>query len=180
MTERGSDLGLRGEFRARDAARWAKILLLAAVGLFFALVVFNNTTDFNSNYQFVRHVLMMDTTFPGNRGMWRAVTGPPIHLAFYLGIICWEAVNLLLCWAGALALFRARGGSGILFSRAKGIGILALTCGLLLWLVAFLSVGGEWFLMWQSKVWNGQEAAFRMFTVEALVLAVLLLPEPEA
>ena len=33
--------------------------------------------------------------------------------------------------------------------------------------------------MWQSKVWNGQDAAFRMFTVEALVLALLLLPVPE-
>jgi len=49
---------------------FAKILLLAAVGLFYSLVVLNNTTDFNSNYQFVRHVLMMDTTFPGNNGMW--------------------------------------------------------------------------------------------------------------
>jgi predicted small integral membrane protein len=44
--------------------------------------------------------------------------------------------------------------------------------------VAFLSVGGEWFLMWQSKIWNGQEAAFRMFTVVGIVL--LLLVESEA
>jgi len=48
---------------------------------------------------------------------------------------------------------------------------------LLMWLVAFLSVGGEWFLMWQSKTWNGQEAAFRMFTVVGIVLLVLLQPE---
>jgi hypothetical protein len=25
--------------------------------------------------------------------------------------------------------------------------------------------GSEWFLMWQSKVWNGQEEAFRMFAI---------------
>jgi predicted small integral membrane protein len=31
--------------------------------------------------------------------------------------------------------------------------------------------------MWQSKTWNGQEAAFRMFAVEGIVLVVLLLPE---
>ena len=49
---------------------------------------------------------------------------------------------------------------------------------LLMWLVAFLSVGGEWFLMWQSKTWNGQEAEFRMFTVVGIVL--LLLVESEA
>ncbi len=49
------------------AARIAKVFLLAAVGLFHTLVVFNNTTDFDSNYQFVRHVLSMDSTLPGNR-----------------------------------------------------------------------------------------------------------------
>jgi predicted small integral membrane protein len=32
--------------------------------------------------------------------------------------------------------------------------------------------------MWQSKIWNGQEAAFRMFTVVGIVL--LLLVESEA
>jgi predicted small integral membrane protein len=48
---------------------------------------------------------------------------------------------------------------------------------MLQWFVAFLCVGAEWFLMWQSKSWNGQEAAFRMFAVEGVVLVVLLLPE---
>ena len=24
-------------------------------------------------------------------------------------------------------------------------------------------VGGEWFLMWQSRTWNGQQAAFRFY-----------------
>jgi predicted small integral membrane protein len=39
-----------------------------------------------------------------------------------------------------------------------------------MWLVAFLTVGAEWFLMWQSHIWNGQEAAFRMFTVVGIIL----------
>ena len=58
--------------------RTAKLLLLAGIALFYTLVVFNNLTDFDSNYQFVRHVLMMDTTFPGNHGMWRALPSPAI------------------------------------------------------------------------------------------------------
>jgi predicted small integral membrane protein len=32
-------------------------------------------------------------------------------------------------------------------------------------------VGGEWFAMWQSKTWNGQEAAFRFYCA---VLGVLV------
>ena len=43
-------------------ARWAKILFLAVIALFFTLVAFTNITDFDTNYQFVRHVLAMDTT----------------------------------------------------------------------------------------------------------------------
>ena len=57
--------------------------------------------------------------------------------------------------------------------------IVGLTLGLAMWLVAFLSVGGEWFLMWQSKTWNGQEAAFRMFTVLGIVLLLVAQPDAE-
>jgi predicted small integral membrane protein len=165
-------------FSATAAARWSKTLLLASIALFFTLVVFNNTTDFYSNYQFVQHVLSMDSTFLDNQAMWRALRAPSLHLAFYLGIILWELLNAALCWMGAIALFRARNSSQDAFTKAKRIGTLALTGGLLLWLVAFLSIGAEWFLMWQSRIWNGQEAAFRMFTVEALILLLLLMPEP--
>ena len=159
-------------------ARWSKILLLAAVGLYFTLVVFNNATDFGSNYQFVRHVLSMDSTFPGNHGMWRSIGQPAIYLAFYLGIIAYEALNAVLCCWGAIALFRVRNASGPVFQRSKRVGIAALTAGMLLWFVAFVCVGGEWFLMWQSKIWNGEETAFRMFAMEAVVLLLLQMREP--
>jgi len=49
---------------------------------------------------------------------------------------------------------------------------------MLQWLVAFEIVGAEWFLMWQSKTWNGQEAAFRMFMMEAVILLVVQMQEP--
>ncbi len=159
------------------AIRVCKMLLVASIAFFFTLVVLNNTTDFDSNYQFVRHVLMMDSTFPGNRGMWRAVRAPWIHLMFYVGIIGWEILNVVLGWWGAAALLSGLGKSEAEFRRAKQIGVVALTLGMLQWFVAFLCIGAEWFLMWQSKLWNGQDAAFRMFAVEGLVLVVLLLPE---
>jgi predicted small integral membrane protein len=162
-----------------NMARVAKVLLLAAMALFFTLVVFNNTTDFDSNYQFVRHVMMMDSTFPGNNGMWRAIHSPALHLVFYCSIIVWETLNAVLCWWGAVALLRVLRGTDAEFQRAKRVGIAALTAGMLLWFVAFLSVGAEWFLMWQSKIWNGQEAAFRMFACEGIVLLVVMMAEPE-
>jgi predicted small integral membrane protein len=160
-------------------ARWAKILLLAAIALFFTLVAFTNITDFGTNYQFVHHVLAMDTTFPGNHTLWRAIHSPAIQLSFYIGIILWEVLNAVLGWAGAIALFHARHASAETFTSAKSIGTIALAGGLLLWFLAFTTIGGEWFLMWQSRDWNGQRAAFRMFTTEALVLILFLLPEAQ-
>ncbi|SDE75382.1 DUF2165 family protein [Terriglobus roseus] len=157
--------------------RIAKSVLMAAMAFFFALVVFNNITDFQSNYQFVHHVLDMDTTFPGNKGMWRALHPAWTHLVFYLGIITYEALNMMLCWWAAAAMFRARNATPQVFTQTKVVGVVALTAGILLWLVAFLEVGAEWFLMWQSKIWNGQEAAFRMVTIEGILLIILLLPE---
>jgi predicted small integral membrane protein len=158
--------------------RVAKTLLVFSVAIFYTFVVLNNTTDYNSNYQFVRHVLMMDSTFPGNHGMWRAINSPALHTAFYIAIIAWEAVVMILCWWGG-ARMAAAIGSVDLFGRAKSLAILALTLGLLLWSLAFLSVGGEWFLMWQSKSWNGQDAAFRMFAVIGIVLLLVAMKDEE-
>jgi predicted small integral membrane protein len=153
--------------------RAAQLLLVAGVALFYTLILLNNTTDYGTNYEFVRHVMMMDSTFPENHAMWRAVNSPSMHTAFYLGIIGWEAATMLLCWWGAVQLARALRGTAVAFEEAKRWASAGLTLGLLMWLVAFLSIGGEWFLMWQSKAWNGQEAAFRMFVVTGVTLLLV-------
>jgi predicted small integral membrane protein len=159
--------------------RVTKVSLVFGVALFYCFVVFSNLTDYDSNYQFVRHVLMMDSTFPGNHGMWRAINSPTVHTAFYLSVIAWEFATMVLCWWGLWRLVRSLKSDPKTFRKASNLSIAGLTLGMLLWLVAFLDVGGEWFLMWQSKTWNGQEAAFRMFAVVGIVLLVLVQPENE-
>jgi predicted small integral membrane protein len=157
--------------------RTVKILLVFGVAILHSLVAFNNLTDYGSNYQYVRHVMMMDTTFPGNRGMWRAIESPLLHTAFYASIIAWEAIVALLCWWGGIRLAQELRGTAAAFQRAKSASVAGLTMSLLLWLVAFQAVGGEWFLMWQSKTWNGMADAFRMFTVAGIVLLIVLQPD---
>jgi predicted small integral membrane protein len=154
--------------------RAAKTLLVFAIALYYTLVVFNNTTDYDSNFQFIRHVLMMDSTFPNNSGMWRAINSPPIHTLFYITIIAWESLTMILCWWGGIKLARNLKSPAATFHQAKNIAIAGLTLSMLMWFVAFLTVGAEWFLMWQSKTWNGQEAAFRMFTIVGIVLIFLV------
>ena len=153
--------------------RIAKLLLVCGLALFYTLLVLDNVTDYDSNYQFVRHVLMMDSTFGGNHLMWRAIHSPAIHTAFYVSIIAWESVTMMLLWFGAARLARSLQESALVFHASKNWAIAALTMSMLMWLIAFVSVGGNWFLMWQSKNWNGQDAAIRMFCVTGIVLLVV-------
>jgi predicted small integral membrane protein len=123
---------------------------------------------------------MMDSTFPDNHVMWRAINGPAWHILFYWTIILWELASAALCWWGGVRLARAASGGAKQFHAAKSMAITGLAVNLLLWLAAFLAVGGEWFLMWQSKTWNGQGSAFRMFTIIGIVLLLLSQPEAES
>jgi predicted small integral membrane protein len=156
--------------------RSSKVLLVWAVAFFASLVVFNNLTDYDSNYTFVGHVLKMDTTFSGNRALWRAIDSPSLHHAIYWLIIFVEAVIAVLCWLGGFRLFSSINDS-TRFNRAKGIAISGLTLGIILWFTGFFTLGGEWFLMWQSETWNGQEAAFRLVVILGIVLLYLIRPD---
>ena len=147
-------------------------LLAGAAGLQLAVIAWNNCVDWGSNYAFVQHVLSMDTVFPGSSLVSRAATAPWVHAVFYATIIGWETAAAALCLAGAWRMSRALH-DGVKHYEAKGLAATGLTLSLLLWLVAFLTVGGEWFAMWQSSKWNGVEAAGRMFAVHGIVLLLM-------
>jgi predicted small integral membrane protein len=159
------------------AVRLSKCILVLGVAVFCSLVVFNNLTDYDSNFQFVRHVLQMDTTFPGNKGMWRAISSPAFHHVAYDFVILWESVTTLTAWLGGILLLRALKRPAAVFNASKNPAIAALTMGIVLWFVGFIAVGGEWFLMWQSKVWNGQDPAFRLVTILGITLLYVTSPD---
>ena len=158
--------------------RLSKIALVWAVAFFASLVVFNNLTDYDSNYQFVRHVLKMDSTFPNNNGMWRAINSPMIYHIAYNFIIFIEGIVAVLCWLGGFRLLKLIKNPHH-FNKAKGLAILGLTLGIVLWFTGFITIGGEWFLMWQSKIWNGQQAAFRLAVIIGIVLLYLTVTDKE-
>ena len=43
--------------------RYSKIALIAMVAIYMFLVVFNNVTDYASNFSFVSHVMSMEDVF---------------------------------------------------------------------------------------------------------------------
>ena len=153
--------------------RLVRTILVGSIALFFAVVVFNNLTDYSANFAFVSHVLSMDTTFKNPSVMWRAITSPALHHAAYASIIAWEAMTAFLCGLATVRMASGIRGDISSFPRGVKMATIGLTASMLLWLGGFLIVGGEWFLMWQSPTWNGQDAAFRMFAVTALVLLIV-------
>ena len=161
------------------ALRAAKIILVAAIALFATLVAFGNLTDYGTNLAFVQHVLAMDTTFPGSTIRYRAITAPALQHAAYALIIAAEAATAVLCWIGAVVLWRRIRAPAADFHRAKTVAVIGLVLGFLLWQVGFMSIGGEWFGMWQSAQWNGVPSAFRFVVVIAAVLIFVALPEGE-
>jgi hypothetical protein len=73
--------------------RLAKIVMVAGLAAYALLVAFGNITDYESNFAFIEHVMSMDTTFPGNRLMYRAITSPLLHNLAYCAIIAGEALT---------------------------------------------------------------------------------------
>ncbi|MFG2370936.1 DUF2165 domain-containing protein [Streptomyces sp. NPDC048504] len=156
---------------SRTATRLAATLLTATVALYIALVAFGNITDFGTNQQFVRHVLAMDTTFKDDDLMWRAVTSKGLQDAAYVVIIAWETLAALVLIYGTWLWVRRDD------ERARRFSTYGLLMLMVLFGAGFIAVGGEWFSMWQSKDWNGLEAATRVFLLSGVVLVVVQLTE---
>jgi predicted small integral membrane protein len=153
--------------------RSAKVVMVLMVGLFSLLIGIDNIIDYDTNYAFVQHVMSMDTVFPTSTLTWRAITSPVLHHAAYALIIAAELATGALCVVGARRLWQARRATAEAFNAAKDIAVAGLATGFALWFFGFMTVGGEWFQMWQSATWNGQEAAFRFIGCIGIVLLFL-------
>jgi len=77
-------------------------------------------------------------------------------------------------------LWRARRSPAAAFARAKLLFAHGAFIAFLVGFLGFLVIGGEWFAMWQSSAWNGQESAFRLLVTILLVMLFVLQPEEPA
>jgi predicted small integral membrane protein len=151
--------------------RIAKVVMIASIAVFALLVAFDNLTDYETNYAFVRHVLSMDTTFPGNALLYRRITSPALWQAGYALIIAGEGSTGIALAVATISLARRLRSESVRFNHVKRFAIIGAALGFQVWFFGFMIVGGEWFSMWQSPMWNGQEAAFRFYMT---ILAVLI------
>lgn len=163
-----------------QALRLSKIVLVASLAAFCFIVTYDNIVDYGSNYAFVQHVLNMDTTFPSNAlRSSRAITSPALWRTAYGLIIGVEGLSALAFAIGAVDLVRHFRAPAERFHAAKRFVVIGATLVFLLWFTGFMVIGGEYFAMWQSATWNGQQAAFRFYVTVLAVLIFVVMPEGE-
>jgi predicted small integral membrane protein len=158
-------------------ARMGAVLATWGCGLLSLVIAFGNMTDYGTNFEFVRHVLMMDTLFPGSKVVYRALPQPTIHHLAYLSIIATEALMAFFLIRGGYALTKALRKEQAIFQHAKKHAYIGICLGILLWFIGFIVIGGEWFSMWQSSTWNGLGSADRIITFFMFTYLSLLLTE---
>ena len=125
------------------ALRVIKSLLVATLGGWALLVAYGNIADYNANWQFVQHVLAMDTTNSGAPPAERRLRRRhPVGGVDRGGARCRRrAVG-----AGARHVLPVRprpvdgGPPDARRPLPRG----------------FIVIGGEWFQMWRSTAWNGR------------------------
>ena len=157
--------------------RVAKTISVAAIALMSLLVVIGNTTDYLTNYQFVKHVMKMDTIFPGSQIYYRHIDNTFLFHAAYIIIIAMEAAMAFCCIKGSWLLFKNLKSDAIIFHASKNWAVAGITIGIITWFLGFEVIGGEWFSMWQSATWNGLAAAERVLSFLFFVLILLHLKD---
>lgn len=159
---------------ARVGSLNAVVTVLTGISaLYMLLVVFGNVTDYGSNEAFVKHVLAMDTTFKSDKTMWRAITSPAVVTIVYVAIIAWEALTALVLTAGFVAWLRGHASAASLSSTGWLMQVM-------LFLGGFITIGGEWFVMWQSEQWNGLQAALQNVIIAGFGLVLVHLSRKQA
>ena len=151
--------------------RILKIILSGGLAILTALIAYANIHDPGANLKYVEHVLSMDTVAPDSPMMDHALPVPLIWRIAFWSIVTGEGLTAALFALGAMELWRARRSKARIFHEAKRFVYLGAAGGLLIWFVGFTAIGGEWYAMWQSQVWNGQQAAFR---ITALILLTVI------
>lgn len=157
--------------------RLALFVAVAGSGLLTLLIAFSNITDYATNFEFVKHVLSMDTIFENSTVKYRSVTADGLHHAAYVFIIILETAMAYFFITASIQMYLQLKNEKDQFNAAKKNAYIAIALGLLLWFIGFTVVGGEWFSMWQSTDWNGLDPADRITTFFMLTYLALVVVE---
>ena len=156
-------------------ARVVTSLFVLMVAAYYLVVAFDNITNpvnpNASNWPFVQGVLSGDGV-PADSGFeWRFIDATWFQVIGYIIIIAGETITgIVLFIAGILGLRSAA--SCPRWGRAQKWTYVGGLTGLGVFFFGFITVGGNWFIMYLNSKWNGLEPAFQnsVMTVSMLIL----------
>lgn len=154
-------------------ARLVTSLVVLISAAYYALVAFDNITNPQSNWAFIQGVLSGDgvSEAAGAGFEWRYIDNKAFQLVGYVTVIACETLTgVLLLIGGFTGLFRARDAAA--WAGAQKWTYYGGFLGLGIFFFGFLTVGGNWFIMYLNEKWNGMEPAFQnsVMTITMLIL----------
>jgi predicted small integral membrane protein len=155
-------------------SRLPLFFLMFGWGLYHLIVVFGNISDYNTNFEFVKHVMSMDTIFQKSTVGYRSITIPLMHHITYILIIILEAMIAIFGLIAAIQFYVNLSSDADKFNEKKKPAFIAISLGILLWFISFSIVGAEWFSMWQSQQWNAIDTANRLVIIDAILYALVI------
>tara|TARA_R110002110_G_scaffold383245_4_gene594643 strand:- start:4558 stop:5061 length:504 start_codon:yes stop_codon:yes gene_type:complete len=157
-------------FQLEQSLRLVKIALLISCAIFMTLIAVTNIFIYDVNFEYIKHVMSMDTTFQHPKYLSRAIVSPFWHHACYIFTIFCESLASLFCWIGVFQTLKYFFSDIDTFEKSKQWGILGLSFSVLIYVFLFFVIGNEWFASWQSKTWNAKQAVLPILVVLGICL----------
>ena len=154
-------------------ARIVASIFVLMTASYYLVVGFDNITNptnpNGSNWPFVRGVLSGDGV-PADSGFeWRFIDATWFQAAGYVMIMTLETVTGILLLIGGLLGLR-RSGATVSWGKAQRWTYAGGTVGLTVFFFGFITVGGNWFIMYLNSKWNGLAPAFQNSVMTALTM----------
>jgi len=154
-------------------ARLAASLFVLMTAAYYLVVAFDNITNpvnpNASNWPFVQGVLSGDGVPADSGFQWRFIDATWFQVLSYIGIIAGETITGILLLIGGILGIR-RTSACPRWGRAQKWTFAGGTTGLLVFFFGFITVGGNWFIMYLNSKWNGLEPAFQNSVMTALMM----------
>lgn len=139
--------------------RISKATLMLFISFFGFFMLVSNFTDYPTNYEYIAHILSMDTTLDREKYSYRAITSPMAHHRIYWLIITLEVLFTVFCMMGTYHFYKNINTSAKKFHEAKKYALTGLLIAVFIYYVCFQIIGVEWFNMDESQQWNYKDWA---------------------
>lgn len=156
----------------RDARRFASVLV-AMTAAYYLVVAVDNVTNPSSNWVFVQGVVSGDGVPPDSGFEWRFVDATWFQVVVYVMIIVGEAVAGAVLAVAAVSGWRTSA-DAIGWQRGQRLTLLGTAIGLGVFFLGFVTIGGNWWVMYLNSSWNGLQPAFQNSVLTLLTVVVVV------